>query len=481
MIYRISIPRVIFCVLILCVCLPFFQACKTQQSIDNLASVKKNVLFIMVDDLRPELGVYGANYIVSPHIDKLAKNGVAFNRAYCNVPVCGASRSSLISGLRPTNNRFLTFDASMKDEVPNVLTVIDHFNNLGYTTVSNGKITHHKNDIQGKWNEEWTPISKDWRNYLTEENNQLIKNGKHGNAYEKADVQDDAYYDGQIAAKSIEDLKKLKSEGNPFFLAVGFLKPHLPFNAPKKYWDLYNENQIKLPDNYVFPTSAPEIANHNWGELRYYNGIPQDGPVTDEMAKKLIHAYYASVSFIDAQVGKVVQALDDLGLRESTSIILVGDHGWSLAEHGLWAKHSNFHVALQIPLIISDASLPKGKKTESIAEMVDLYPTICDLARVSTPKHVDGTSLKQAANNPKKIYKSQALARWQKGETLIANNYFYTEWIKDEKTIAKMLYDHNIDPNENRNLAVEEAFKPLVDSLRNMLHQQIANYKTSNN
>ena len=475
---KIYVLRTITCLVLVSTLLLYVQSCKTQHNKANTPTLKKNVLFIMVDDLRPELGAYGANHIISPHIDKLAKNGVAFNRAYCNVPVCGASRSSLMSGLRPTKNRFLTFDARIKEDAPNVLTLVDHLNSLGYTTVSNGKITHHKNDITGKWDEEWEPIASNWRDYQSDENLALLKAGKHGQAFESPNIDDGSYFDGKIAAKSIDDLKKLKTSGQPFFLAVGFLKPHLPFNAPKQYWDLYNENTITLPENYQFPESAPQIANHNWGELRYYHNIPKDGPVTDAMAKKLIHAYYASVSFIDAQIGKVIQALDDLGLRDSTSIILVGDHGWSLAEHGLWAKHSNFNVALRIPLIISDASLPKGKKTESIAEMVDLYPTVCDLVNVLTPQHTDGTSLVKAAKQPKKILKNQALARWQKGETLIANHYFYTEWIRDDKTFAKMLYDHKSDPNETRNLAAEDAFKPLVDSLSAILHNRIATYKT---
>ena len=216
------------------------------------------------------------------------------------------------------------------------------------------------------------------------------KNGKHGYPYENIDVKDDAYNDGKTANKSIEDLKQLKADGNPFFLAVGFVKPHLPFNAPKKYWDLYDPKSIELPENLVFPKSAPEIANHKWGELRYYNGIPKKGQVSDAVAKKLIHGYYASVSYVDAQVGKVLRALKNLGLHENTVVVLVGDHGWSLMEHGLWVKHSNFEVALQVPLIISAPNTPSNKRSNSIAELVDLYPTICELANIPIPPHLDG-------------------------------------------------------------------------------------------
>ena len=438
------------------------------------ASKKKNILFIMVDDLRPELNIYGENKISSPHIDALAKSGVVFNRAYSNVPVCGASRASLLTGIRPTSKRFLRYNASIKKEAPNALNLVKHLKNEGYTTISNNKITHLKYDIE-EWDEEWYPSSKKWRNYITEENILLESNGKHGYAYESPDVDDDAYNDGETATKSIQDLKNLKATGKPFFLAVGFVKPHLPFNAPKKYWDLYDFNKIELPKNNQFQANVPNRARHLWGELRYYKDIPKKGQVSNELAKKLIHGYYASVSYVDAQVGKLIKGLDDLGMRENTTIILVGDHGWSLMEHGLWVKHSNFEVALQVPLIISDSDIQKNKKTNSIAELVDLYPSICDLANISKPAHLEGNSLTNALKNPSKVFKNKAYARYQKGETLIADNFFYTEWQINDKTIAKMLYDHNTDPDENRNLAVEDQYKIVVDSLSNILNKKIKN------
>ena len=438
------------------------------------ASKKKNILFIMVDDLRPELNIYGENKISSPHIDALAKSGVVFNRAYSNVPVCGASRASLLTGIRPTSKRFLRYNASIKKEAPNELNLVKHLKNEGYTTISNNKITHLKYDIE-EWDEEWYPSSKKWRNYITEENILLESNGKHGYAYESPDVDDNAYNDGETANKSIQDLKNLKATGKPFFLAVGFVKPHLPFNAPKKYWDLYDFNKIELPKNNQFQANVPNRARHLWGELRYYKDIPKKGQVSNEMAKKLIHGYYASVSYVDAQVGKLIKGLDDLGMRENTTIILVGDHGWSLMEHGLWVKHSNFEVALQVPLIISDSDIQKNKKTNSIAELVDLYPSICDLANISKPAHLEGNSLTNALKNPSKVFKNKAYARYQKGETLIADNFFYTEWQINDKTIAKMLYDHNTDPDENRNLAIEDRYKIVVDSLSNILNKKIKN------
>jgi iduronate 2-sulfatase len=453
-----------------------FLSCKVIEENKTLTTTKKNVLFLMIDDLRPELSIYGQNQIISPNINALAESGVTFNRAYCNVPVCGASRASILTGVRPTADRFLKYNASITKETPNILTLVKHFKNQGYTTISNNKITHLKRDIK-EWDEEWYPYKKGWRDYQSKENINLEKKGQHGYAYENPDIEDAAYYDGKTANKSILDLKRLKAEGKPFFMAVGFVKPHLPFNAPKKYWDLYKESEITLPKNNFFSESAPKIANHSWGELRYYKDIPEKGQVSDAVAKKLIHGYYAAVSYVDAQVGKVLKELKNLGLKDNTVIVLVGDHGWSLMEHGLWVKHSNFEVALQVPLIISASNLPKDRRTNSIAELVDLYPTLCELANISIPPHVDGESLVKALQTPSKVFKNTALARWQKGETLIADNLFYTEWQRNDKTIARMLYDHTTDSDENRNLAMEASFKETVDSLSTILNNRLKRTK----
>ena len=436
----------------------------------------KNVLFIMVDDLRPELSLYGQNQIISPNIDALGASGVTFNRAYCNVPVCGASRASLLTGVRPTQNRFLNFYSRIKEDMPDVVNMAQYFKDRGYSTVSNNKITHIKNDIDA-WDDEWYPQAKTWRNYLSEENLLLEASNKAGYAYENIDVPDAAYIDGQTALKSIEDLKQFKADRKPFFLAVGFVKPHLPFNAPKKYWDLYDPNSITLPENSTFPESAPQRANHKWGELRSYIDIPKSGPVSDAIAKKLIHGYYASVSYVDAQIGILIEGLTELGLRENTVIVLVGDHGWSLSDHGLWAKHSNFEVALQVPLIISDSGLPIAARTNSIAELVDIYPTLCELTAGESPTHLQGSSLVSALKSPDKLFKNKALARWQKGETLIVDQMFYTEWQRKGKVVSKMLYNHETDPNETINLANDPAYLSIVKALS----QQLKQFKTTFN
>lgn len=449
----------------------FFVSCSNE---------KPNVLFIAVDDLRPELGCYGHQQIQSPNIDRLAANGLVFVNAYCNVPVCGASRASLLTGIRPTSTRFVGFDAWAEKDAPEAISLPELFLNNGYHTISNGKVFHHLTDIRESWSEKpWNPAvdSNSFLNYLSDENIQLLKNGqKRGFPYEKADVDDNAYFDGQIAAKSIEDLKRLKKEGKPFFLATGFLKPHLPFNAPKKYWDLYPNENIQLPKNYFRPENAPDAAIHNFGELRNYYGVPADGPVSDEMAHNLIHGYYACISYTDAQIGRILNALNELGLAENTIVILWGDHGWNLGEHTLWCKHANFKTSLNAPLIVNAPGFKGNQKSEALVEFVDIFPSLCDLAGLEKPSQLQGQSFVPLLNNPELPWKKAVYSRFVQGESVKTKNYLFTEWInKKRETYASMLYDHQKDPNENRNIAIDDQMKDTIQVLHNKLHQNITN------
>ncbi|MHC4742749.1 MAG: sulfatase, partial [Planctomycetota bacterium] len=306
---------------------------------------RPNVLFIAVDDLRPQLGCYGHKQMISPNIDRLAAEGVTFLRSYCQVPVCGASRASLLTGTRPTRNRFLGYATWAEKDYPGATVLPKHFKSNGYHTISNGKIFHHRTDCKDGWSEPaWHPRGDgNWRNYVTTESKRIARgNSGGGPAYESADVPDNAYFDGKIADKGISDLRCLKDMDKPFFLALGFLKPHLPFNAPKKYWDMYKREEIDLADNPFRPKGAPDAALHNWGELRSYAGIPKKGPLSEDMARTLVHGYYACVSCTDAQIGRVLDELKRLGLDDNTIVVLWGDHGWNLGEHGLWCKHCNF-------------------------------------------------------------------------------------------------------------------------------------------
>jgi arylsulfatase A-like enzyme len=426
-----------------------------------------NVLFIAVDDLRPELGYFGEDHIISPNIDRLASESALFRRAYCNVPVCGASRASLLSGLRPTRHRFLHYYSWSDKEAPGIQNLPGYFKEHGYYTASFGKIYHHPSDNEQAWDTIWNPSTiGSWRDYVTEKNILLDTTpGQRGFPFEMPDAEDNVYRDGKLAEGAIKTLKELKERNKPFFLGVGFWKPHLPFNAPKKYWDLYDEREIHLPKSGFRPVNAPDEAFHNSGELRHYNSIPGKGFLNDTMAQKLIHGYYACVSYTDAQIGKVLNALKESGLEKNTIVVLWGDHGWNLREHGLWCKHCNFETSLHTPLIIKRPGL-EPLETDEIVEFVDIYPTLCELAELEIPDHVEGRSMVNMMMDPAAKGDGVAVCKWFDGVTTITGDYFYTEWINDSDSVyAKMLYNHASDPQEMINLASEADYDSLMDSL----------------
>jgi len=430
--------------------------------------LKPNILFIAVDDLRPELGCYGKDLIQSPHIDRLAAEGTRFDRSYCNIPVCGASRASLLTGLRPARNRFLTYLSRADEEAPGIITLPGLFHQHGYHTISNGKIFHHENDDSLSWDEIWHPASNSpsWRDYTLTENILRDTSDKfRGPPFERAQVPDTTYKDGKIAQKTIRDLRKLKAGKKPFFLAAGFYKPHLPFNAPEKYWALY-DGKVKLPENNYPPAYAPKESLHNFGELRAYAGVPSEGPVTDDFAQQLIHGYYACVSFTDAQIGKILEELDRLELDRSTLVILWGDHGWNLREHGLWCKHCNYETSLHTPLVIRVPGMKQVEATSEIVEYVDIYPTLCELAGLELPAHLQGNSFRELLFNPEAESDGVAVCQWFAGITTIRDNWFYTEWIDDrDSSYARMLYDHLTDPEENFNISENPVNTEILEDL----------------
>ncbi len=459
----------------LCLLLSFsalIAACTGNKNATEASSNQpSNILFIAVDDLRPEINVYGAHHIKSPAIDRLASEGLTFNRTYCNIPVCGASRASILSGVRPGVHRFLGYSTYMEEDYPGVLSLPMHFKNNGYTTISNGKIYHHQNDDIEAWDEIWRPKPHySPTDYVLEENVELDnQQGKRGYPYENAEVHDTLYRDGRIAKKSVNDLKKLKEKGEPFFLAVGFMKPHLPFNAPKKYWDLYSREDMSLPPNYIQPESTPDRAFHNFGELRHYSGVPEKGPVSEEMAKQLIHGYYACVSYTDAQIGKLLDALDELELAENTVVILWGDHGWNLGDHKLWCKHCNFESSLHVPMLVKAPGKTSGEKSDEITEFIDVYPSLCELAGLPVPEHVDGESFVPVMEGGK-MEKNYAVSKFHGGVTLVKGDMFYTEFIDEEgNRQTHMLFDHSSDPLELNNLAEKPEYRETVDELSSFL------------
>ena len=443
------------------------------------AKPQPNVLFIAVDDLRPQLACYGDTVAKTPNIDAIAARGLLFNRAYCQQAVCSPSRSSLLTGRRPDTTKIYNLEDHFRDTIPDVVTLPQHFKNSGYHTQSFGKIYHGALDDPASWSVPHTPapgltygpkVDAQVRKRREELRAQGVKGDalrrqSKGPAWQAAGCEDNVLNDGATADRAIAALNQVKDK--PFFLAVGFLKPHLPFVAPKKYFDLYPPaEQFKLPDNREHPAGAPPLAVTDFSELRTYQGMPKkDTPVSDETARELIRAYYASTSYMDAQVGRVLAELDKLGLRDNTIVILWGDHGWHLGEQGLWCKHTNFENATRAALMISapPGVAPQAKagvKTDALVEFVDIYPSLCELAGLELPSGLEGTSFVPLIGEPSRPWKSASFSQYPRqgtqvmGYSLRTDRYRYTEWQdKQAGTIAVELYDHQSDPRETRNIA----------------------------
>ena len=439
---------------------------------------KPNVLFIAIDDLRPQLGCYGFKQMQTPNIDRLASQGVVFERAYCMVSTCGASRASLMTGIRPARNRFVNYQTWAEKDAPGITTLNTHFKKHGYYTVSNGKVFHHPQDNAGGWSEPaWRPRGvptyqlAENRATQSKRSKQLGRRGR-GPAYESADVPDDVYADGKVVEKSIRDLRRLTKMDKPFFLAVGFFKPHLPFVAPKKYWDMYDRDTIHLPATYHRPQNAPDEALHNSGELRAYADIPKKGPLSDDMARNLIHGYYACVSYTDAQVGKLLDELKRLGLADNTIVVLWGDHGWNLGEHMLWCKHSCFETSMHAPLIVKAPGHKGGTKTSGLTEFIDIYPSLSELAGLPLPGHLQGKSFVPLMKNPKLKWKAAAIGRYRNGDTIRTHEFRFSEYTGvGGKFLARMLYDHEKDPQEDANVSERPDNGDLVKRLAEQLHK----------
>ncbi|MCX6898582.1 MAG: sulfatase [Verrucomicrobia bacterium] len=456
-------------------------------STSSADSPKLNVLFIAVDDLRPELGCYSAAHIKSPNVDRLAARGLLFERAYCQQAVCNPSRASVLSGCRPDTTRVMANNTFLRPMMPDVVTLPQHFKNNGWHAVSVGKIFHHSEREPGDDPQSWSEPSwyhgQPYRHWFTKESEEFIKRLKklpekerpkliRGPPFEAANEPDDVYPDGQTAAKAIETLRRIKDK--PFFLAVGFVKPHLPFTCPQKYWDLYPVDTIKLPANYHPPKNAPQPALHNWYELRTYGGIPKEGGISDETALNLIRGYRACVSFMDAQVGRVLDELDRLGLREHTLVVLWGDHGYHLGENGIFTKMTNFELGTRSPLIISaPGQKTAGQRTRALVEFVDIYPTLVELCGLALPKHLEGVSLKPLLDDPRRALKKVAFSQYLRpgkdrimGRSVRADRWRYTEWVNGKnESVGTELYDHQTDPQENENIASKPEHSKLVAEL----------------
>ena len=438
---------------------------------------KQNILFISIDDFRPKISSYGETKMITPNIDKLASEGLQFNNAYTNIAVCGASRASLMTGIRPSLNRFNDFSTRAQVDTPQAISLNQLFMDNGYETISYGKIYHHSDDFQQHWSEkDKGQIQSDFQDPKSIERVNNAEKGEYGNknlTYEYPDVDDYAYNDGKITKKAVNKLKLLKETNQPFFMAVGYVSPHLPFIQPKKYWDMYDHDSIQLADNSYQPENSPFIAieaQHNSAELRKnYLDIPAQGKLDDDLARNLIHGYYASVSYMDALIGELIKELDDLGLRDNTTIILWSDHGYFLGEHGFWCKHSTFHEAVKIPFIMSSPGYAKNQITDSFTELVDVYPTLCELANITPPTYIHGKSLTPVLKNPSIQLKDEIYTRYKQGEAVIDANYSYTEFYRGKTYVGNMMYDMKNDLKQNIDISKTPANAKLVKMYRQKL------------
>lgn len=440
-----------------------------------------NVLFIMVDDLRPDLGCYGNKIIQSPHIDHLASEGVLFQKQYAVIPTCGASRCAILTGLLPRTRAALSNEACVTfitktPQTNEPKTFISNLKQHGYYTVGIGKISHYpdgyvypytapKSDElelphswdemlfnPGKWGTGWNAFF----GYANGTNrNDLHKVVK---PYEEAAVNDEGYPDGLTADLAVKTMKRLAQKDQPFFLAVGFFKPHLPFNAPKKYWDLYDESKIKLTPSPGIPRHVNKASLNGSAEFNQYKLGDEhptlDHPVSDGYARKLRHAYYAAVSYSDAQVGKVLDELKRLGLEKNTIIILWSDHGWHLGDDRVWGKHTLFEYATRSVLVIKTPGMTEGKTCNQVVSAVDIYPTLMQLCHVSVPvQGVDGTSFAELLSRPgDNQWKSEAFSYFNNGISLRTDRYRFTKYFRNQQPVLE-LYDHKTDPYENNNIA----------------------------
>ena len=508
-------------------------------------SKKPHVLFVAIDDLRPELGCYGSEIVKSPNIDRLAKEGRRFNRAYCKQSICGPSRASLLTGSRPDEIGIIENRAYFREVNPEIVTLPQHFIQNGYEAVYCGKIYHGRmTDEQYSWSRKpaWNQISSKPRPkpYGLKSNLDLLQSNRirmvekygeegsrglvHGPAYESADVPDDYFVDGfstQLAIATLQDHLK-KKPNQPLFLALGFTKPHLNFVAPKKYWDLYDREEIKIATQVDQPNGGAATGLHASFELRTRHGIPKSGPIGEELAKTLLHGYYACVSYVDAQIGLMFEALEKEGVRDNTIIVIWGDHGWHLGEMGIWGKATNYEIATRVPLIFWTPKMnDRGKGSNALVELVDLYPTLCELAGLAKPNHLAGKSLVSQLDNPDARGRSFAISQfpnpalrewaanplspgmretffgplieevenkikqqqgrqWDRdlfenhlmGYTIRTEHYRLVAWLDYRNVHAEPLYvelyDHRKDSNETKNVAKEfpAKVKELLSKLR---------------
>ncbi len=453
------------------------------------ASNRFNVLFVAIDDLRPALGCYGDRVAITPNIDCLAARGTVFRQAYCQQAVCSPSRLSLLTGRRPDTIRVWDLATHFRQAIPDVVTLPQHFKNHGYHTQGIGKI-FHGNGKPSKDPPSWSVepqfdrIGAPNQRYALPEN--LQGKGLKRSASEAADVADDVYLDGLVCNAALAAIGEMQSKRQPFFLAVGFRKPHLPFCAPQKYWDLYDRRMIPLPKYDQHPRGAPELAVRSWMELEGYSDIPKNGELSEEKVRELRHGYYACVSYVDALFGRLMQELQAQGLADNTVVVLWGDHGYHLGEQGLWTKANNYELSTRVPLILSvPGQLRAGAATNALVEFVDLYPTLAELCGLDAPVGVEGVSLQPLLDQPDRPWKTAVFSQYPRSRTgsrhrghgdimgyaVRTDRYRYVEWQdwKTKEVLARELYDHQSDPLETSNIVGHSDQAKVAAELKSIL------------
>ena len=471
-----------------------FTGCGNNSKRPEPSAKRPNILFIAVDDLKPWVTAYGDKHAKTPGMDKLASEGLVFKNAYCQQAICAASRASIMTGMRPDRTRIWDLVTVPRQVNPNMVSIPQYFKSQGYETAGMGKIYHKSSAGPGHDAPSWSIPYRDakkaqWVLPFTPE-----EKTRRGPAVECADVPDNTYHDGRLTEMAIELMDSLSGNEKPFFLAVGFLKPHLPFIAPKKYWDLYDRNEFELASFQKMASNSPEIAYHNSGELKNYSDIPKfDNYSEDELKhlpedkqRELIHGYYAAMSYTDAQILQLLNELERLGIKENTIVVLWGDHGWHLGDHGLWCKHTNFEQATHALLMLSAPNFPKGVQPETESEFVDVFPTLCELSGIPVPNWLDGISLVPAMKDPGIELREYAFSQYPRGKdrmgySIRTKQFRYTVWCGegfktnipfDEKyVIAREMYDYEKDYQETENVVD----KPEYSESRKQMEQLFLN------
>ena len=460
--------------------------------ITGLASDRPNVLFIVIDDLRASVGILGDKLAKTPHIDALGQRGIVFTNAHCQIAICNPSRASVMTGMRPDTLRVWGLNKHFREERPNVVTLPQLFKQNGYHTHSIGKIYH------GSGKPSKDPLSwseKPELDFIKKKDQyRLLKNrtGRKASGAELAECHDNDYIDGNVANAAIHKLRKFRQQNQPFFLAVGFRKPHMPFSAPAKFWAMHDRDKLTKPQNPATPIGAPSIAGHDWREARGYTDIPNNGPLSDNKIAELRHGYYAASSYTDAQVGRVLDELKRLGLEQTTVISLYSDHGFHLGEQNLWGKLTNYDISTRVPLLfIAPSRNTKGRVVQQAVELLDLYPTLADLCSLKKPAVLEGKSLlPHFADNqvetthfaisqfPRPVsYDFRRSNPKNMGYSVRTDRYRYTQWIEFESgaILTEEFYDYTQDNFEKANMINVPTYAKIIKGLRGKLEDLIRN------